>query len=590
MVNTDWVHDLKVVELKEECKKRGLAVSGKKAELVERLEEFIKDNEKSEEPAGAAASEDEGPAAAGEAGDTAEDATEGKDVEAEEEEEVEEAVADKPAGAGKADAEAEAEDAKEADEEGPAEEQKEEPAAMEAEQAEEAEEADKEPEPAAAAAAAEPEQQQEKQQPAAMEEDKPAAPAPAAPVAPTTAAAAADVDLDYGEESEGEGAAAAEEPPASKADEGSKRKREEEASAARRGSAQGAGSADRPSKLARNSSGFTANTAEKGAAPAPEDVPAATEPATRALRIDGFVRPFTERQVRELLSETGQVLALWMPSIKTHCYAVFESKAQAEETRRATYQVQWPATNPKRLAPRFVPLAEAETAIGTGAGNPDFRLKRMEEDGEEEQAAEPAAAAEDPAAGGSAGAKPESVPDRSKREWNLNRRSPSPPAEGVRDLREMLSRRLSGRSGDPAPGGTGVAAAAAAAAAASAAAGGPRGGRGNDLPPGVGMLPPGLGVPADRRQERGERDIERRLSGRDAPRQEERVLTLDELFKKTTNKPCIYWLPLTDEQVAEKKQKAAEAAAAAAGAAAPAPAAAAAVGEKPAENGTAAAS
>lgn len=212
-------------------------------------------------------------------------------------------------------------------------------------------------------------------------------------------------------------------------------------------------------------------------------MPEAEEPATRALRIDGFVRPFTERQVwacgkgagssfwgkgpcggwhgcpswiwlllqchvstailphlltrplevcfcvllpsiqvRELLSETGQVLALWMPSIKTHAYCVFETKAQAEATRRvraaaswhtcscagtglcscdimvkrqrwraalllawnelpplgpprpmlscsatprfdpqATYKLQWPATNPKRLAPRFVPLTEAET-------------------------------------------------------------------------------------------------------------------------------------------------------------------------------------------------------------------------------------
>jgi hypothetical protein len=39
-------------------------------------------------------------------------------------------------------------------------------------------------------------------------------------------------------------------------------------------------------------------------------------------------------QVRQLLSETGQVVAMWMPSIKTHCYAVFETKAQAEATRR----------------------------------------------------------------------------------------------------------------------------------------------------------------------------------------------------------------------------------------------------------------
>ena len=45
MPNTDWLAELKVVELKEECKKRGLAVSGKKAELVERLEEYIAENE-----------------------------------------------------------------------------------------------------------------------------------------------------------------------------------------------------------------------------------------------------------------------------------------------------------------------------------------------------------------------------------------------------------------------------------------------------------------------------------------------------------------------------------------------------------------
>lgn len=29
--------------------------------------------------------------------------------------------------------------------------------------------------------------------------------------------------------------------------------------------------------------------------------------------------------------------------------------------------------------------------------------------------------------------------------------------------------------------------------------------------------------------------------------------TLDELFRKTTTKPCLYWLPLTDSQAAERK-------------------------------------
>lgn len=31
--------------------------------------------------------------------------------------------------------------------------------------------------------------------------------------------------------------------------------------------------------------------------------------------------------------------------------------------------------------------------------------------------------------------------------------------------------------------------------------------------------------------------------------------TLDELFRKTTTKPCLYWLPLTDAQAAERKRE-----------------------------------
>ena len=37
--------------------------------------------------------------------------------------------------------------------------------------------------------------------------------------------------------------------------------------------------------------------------------------------------------------------------------------------------------------------------------------------------------------------------------------------------------------------------------------------------------------------------------------EEEKVLSLDELFRKTVVKPCLYYLPLTEAQVAEKKQK-----------------------------------
>lgn len=38
---TDWVHELTVVKLKDELKSRELATTGKKADLVKRLETYL---------------------------------------------------------------------------------------------------------------------------------------------------------------------------------------------------------------------------------------------------------------------------------------------------------------------------------------------------------------------------------------------------------------------------------------------------------------------------------------------------------------------------------------------------------------------
>lgn len=76
------------------------------------------------------------------------------------------------------------------------------------------------------------------------------------------------------------------------------------ASAAKAAAGGGGGSAERPTKVARTASGL--GTAEKGEAPAPEDVPPAEEATTRALRIDGFVRPFHERQVNAWVKVDGR--------------------------------------------------------------------------------------------------------------------------------------------------------------------------------------------------------------------------------------------------------------------------------------------
>lgn len=45
MASTDWISALKVAELKDELKKRGQPVTGKKADLAERLTQYVLENE-----------------------------------------------------------------------------------------------------------------------------------------------------------------------------------------------------------------------------------------------------------------------------------------------------------------------------------------------------------------------------------------------------------------------------------------------------------------------------------------------------------------------------------------------------------------
>ncbi|DBA92776.1 TPA: hypothetical protein ACH3X1_002968 [Trebouxia sp. C0004] len=109
------------------------------------------------------------------------------------------------------------------------------------------------------------------------------------------------------------------------------------------------------------------------------DVPAAPLPRTtshsrrnqptRALKIEGFVRPFTEPAARAMLSETGEIVSMWMPKIKTHAFVIYTTQGQAEATLNATHGLNWPKNNPSsKLAAKFVPLEEAETAIARANG------------------------------------------------------------------------------------------------------------------------------------------------------------------------------------------------------------------------------
>lgn len=101
-------------------------------------------------------------------------------------------------------------------------------------------------------------------------------------------------------------------------------------------------------------------TTEEVAAPEVKE-----EDRTRALHIANFVRPFTEKAAREMLSEYGTIEEMWMPNIKTHCYVLFESKDNAHGAYLGTYNVVWPR-NGKPLIPRFVLEEEAKKAIEEG--------------------------------------------------------------------------------------------------------------------------------------------------------------------------------------------------------------------------------
>ena len=104
-------------------------------------------------------------------------------------------------------------------------------------------------------------------------------------------------------------------------------------------------------------SGKAAPSLSRDPIPAPASARPADPPArttshsrrnqpTRALKIEGFVRPFTEPAARAMLSQTGEIVSMWMPKIKTHTFVIYATQAQAEATVQATLNVNWPKGNP----------------------------------------------------------------------------------------------------------------------------------------------------------------------------------------------------------------------------------------------------
>ncbi|XP_029929511.1 apoptotic chromatin condensation inducer in the nucleus isoform X2 [Myripristis murdjan] len=224
------------------------------------------------------------------------------------------------------------------------------------------------------------------------------------------------------------------------------------------------------------------------------------------VHVCNLVRPFTLGQLKELLGRTGTLLedGFWIDKIKSHCYVTYSSSEEAVATRAALHGVKWPQSNPKVLSVDFCQQDELDFHKGLGAAD---------RPGAEEQG--PGAAR------GRMAGLPSLLPERdqwAEREREMERR------ERARAEREWDRDKVRefGKPGEEREGGT-------------------RRSRSRER----------------RRKERG-KSKEKKADKKEKAAEEPPAKLLDDLFRKTKAAPCIYWLPLTDEQFVQREAARAE--------------------------------
>lgn len=225
------------------------------------------------------------------------------------------------------------------------------------------------------------------------------------------------------------------------------------------------------------------------------------------VHISNLVRPFTLGQLKELLSRTGTLVeeGFWIDKIKSHCYVTYCSSDEAVATRAALHGVKWPQSNPKVLSVDFCQQDELDFHKGLGAANKPA--------GAEEQVAG--------SGRGRTSGLPSLLPERdqwAEREREMERR------ERARAEREWDRDKVRefGKPGEEKEGA-------------------PRRSRSRER----------------RRKERG-KSKEKKTEKKEKAAEDPPAKLLDDLFRKTKAAPCIYWLPLTEEQFVQREAARAE--------------------------------
>ncbi|XP_041925753.1 apoptotic chromatin condensation inducer 1b isoform X2 [Alosa sapidissima] len=239
---------------------------------------------------------------------------------------------------------------------------------------------------------------------------------------------------------------------------------------------------------------------------------------SKIVHVRNLVRPFTLGQLKELLGRTGTMVeeGFWIDKIKSHCFVTYSTTEEAVATRAALHGVKWPLSNPKVLNVDFCEQDELDFHKGL---KPDW----TPEGSGQQQAPGPGAGVRatgpPPLMGnlerGQAGTG--NVRDQwAEREREMQRR------ERTRSEREWDRDKVRefGKVGEERDG---------------------RRSRSRER----------------RRRERGksqERKTEKKEEEKKAA-EEPPAKLLDDLFRKTKAAPCIYWLPLSDEQSVQRDQQ-----------------------------------
>lgn len=128
-------------------------------------------------------------------------------------------------------------------------------------------------------------------------------------------------------------------------------------------------------RMAPASSPRVGNVAAATPRPAAPDVD--PDDRTCILCINDITRPCSLATLTQLLnSEAGivgdapsAIVDIWLAKLKTHAVVVFGNEEQAETVRKATHLLKWPLGSAKVLLPRYVDAAEA-ARIRAGEASP----------------------------------------------------------------------------------------------------------------------------------------------------------------------------------------------------------------------------